>query len=698
VKPTRLLLVVALLSTALIAGYPAYQAKSDRAEVALQAAIKTEMVDGDLKAAIEQYKKIIAIRGASRQTVAKAMLRLGGCYEKLGLKEAQQIYKRLINDYSENKYEVSVARIRLASLERTLAQKNEKENGTESEGIRIKSIWKVPGTDFLGSVSPDGRFHAYIYWGEGDLAIRDLISGENKILTYDAGDSKGFAMTPRFSRNGKQIAYSWWNSGHTYDLFLIDVNNPSPRRLYRREGEHVDPIFWLSDEELIFSRYKFPTQKAEVCSLTIPNGTIHELKKFDRRKWPRLSGSPDGKYIAYDFANETDNGNFDINVLLDKGESEIPLIKHPANDRVLGWMPGRKEFLFISDRSGTWDLWAIPVDKGKPSGPVKRIYTDIGEVSPVGFAQNGDCFVGYARRITNTLIAPFNPETGEIDEKSGQTLLGSPWTVGWSPDGRFLTYGNNIRDLKTGEERKFTQNLGFSYPIRWSPDGNSVLVIGRDIGKLKTEGYKGGVYSVDMKSGQINEVLLLSDYKYNTPGDDAFPLSDVEWSSDGKSIFYLFFRDRLVKHDLATGEDKVLYSHSNFHRGVMSLSPDGKNLLLATESPEEKKSRLFTIPAEGGKEKMLCTAQEPGNFYRAWWSPDGKYVYFAERKDGTSLWRVPAEGGIPQKTWQSKSPVHFLDFHPDGKHIAIAFPESTTEVKVIKNLVQELEKIYSVHK
>jgi Tol biopolymer transport system component len=575
-----------------------------------------------------------------------------------------------------------------------LTQKNEKEKVSEPEGIRIKQIWKEPGTDFLGSVSPDGRFHAYIYWGEGDLAVRDLISGENKILTHEADEAKGFAMTPLFSRNGKQIAYSWWNPNHTYDLFLIDVNNPSPRRLYRHEGEHVDPVFWLSDKELIFSRYTFATRKGQVCSLNILDGTVHELRNI--RNWSRLSGSPDEKYIAYDFANETDNGNSDINLLLVNGESEIPLIKHPANDRVLGWMPGRKEFLFISDRSGTWDLWAVPVDNGKPSGPVKRIYTDIGEVEPVGFAQNGDCFVGFARRITNTLITPFNPETGEIDEKSGQALLGSPWTVGWSPDGRFLTYDSNIRDLKTGEERKFAETLQFTHLVRWSPDGNSVLVIGRDKNKLSTEGYKGGIYAVDMKTGIITEILLLSSYQYNTPGDDAFPLSDVQWSLDSKSIYYLFFKDRLVKHDLATGQDKILYRHSNFDRGVLKLSPDGKNLLLATKSPEEKKSRLFTIPAEGGKEKVLCTAQETDNFDGAEWSPDGKYIYFAERGDETSLWRVPAEGGIPQKTWQSKSAVRIFGLHPDGKQIALAFSESTTEVKVIKNLVQELEKLNKV--
>jgi WD40 repeat protein len=169
-----------------------------------------------------------------------------------------------------------------------------------------------------------------------------------------------------------------------------------------------------------------------------------------------------------------------------------------------------------------------------------------------------------------------------------------------------------MEDLKTGEKRRFAENLAFSHPVCWSPDGNTILVIGRDKDKIRAEGYKGGVYAVDVKTGGVTEVLRLSDYQYTTPGDDAFPLSDVQWSSDGKSMFYLFFRDRLVRHDLATGEDKILYKHSYFDRGVLKLSPDGKKLLLATRSPEEKKSRLFTIPVEGGKESELCTAQEAG--------------------------------------------------------------------------------------
>lgn len=659
-----------------------------------QKALRLETNEGKWLEAIALYQTILKQSPENRQLAAEAQFRIGLCYERLGDEQAQNAYQTVIQSYGEQKDVVAKAKARLSKL----ARPSESPEGPE--GIRVKQVWKKPYTDSLGSVSPDGRFLAFVYWGEGDVAIHDLISGEDRVLTHDANLEKetGFAMEPLFSKDGKRIAYSWWNPNHTYDLLLIDVDHPSPRRLYRQQGEHVSPAAWLSDKELIFSRFNYGTRIAHICSLNILDGTIRELKTFEIGNWPRLSCSPDEKSIVYDFANEADGGKFDINVLTMEGGREISLVKHPANDRALGWAPGRKEFLFTSDRSGTWDLWAIPVEEEKPSGPAKRIYADIGDVQPVGFAQNGDCFFGFIRRINNTLVAPFNAETGKIDEKSGQSLLGSPWTVGWSPDGRFLAYGRNIKDLKTGEERKFAETLGFSHPICWSPDGNTVLVIGREKSKVGTGKYKGGIYAVDMKTNRVTEILLLSDYQYNTPGDDAFPLSDVQWSSDGKSIFYLFFTDRLVKRNLATGEEKVLYKHSRFERSVLKRSPDGRNLLFAVRSPEDKKGHLYTMPVEGGNIKELCTPQEADNFGVAMWSPEGKFIYFTEMKDGTSLWRIPAEGGIPLKTWHSKSPAQIFGLHPDGKQIALALAESTTEIRVIKNLVQELEKLNKTSK
>lgn len=671
----------------------------ESAEEIFEKAVYYEDVQGDLQKAIELYEQILKQFPESREIAAKAQLHIGLCYEKLGLREATSAYQNVIQNYGEQKEAVAKAQERLSKLERP-GRKSE-----EPEGIRIRQIWKKPYTGSLGSVSFDGRFLAFVYWGEGDVAIHDLKSGEDRILTHKADaitGGTGFAQEPTISKNGKQIAYSWWRPHHTYDLLLIDVDNPSPSLLYRKKNEHVYPLEWRSENELIFTRYDWETKKERiVCSLNISDGTIRELMTFKPRYWSGVSCSPDEKYIAYDFPNETDKGNSDINLLAIDGGDELSLVRHPANDRILGWVPGRNEFMFLSDRKGTWDLWAVPLDDGKPSGSVERIYTDLGEVRSVGFTQNGDCFFGFSRRTFNAYIAPFNPETGELEEKSGKTLLGSNYGIGWSADGRHLAYlqlnpnaANPtqliVQDLETGEEHKLAENLRIAVPPCWSPDGNSILVVGRDVNKDITKGYKGGIYRVDAKTGQSSEVLLLSDYEYNTPGDDAFPLSDIQWSLDGKSVFYLFFRDRLVKYDLETGQDKILYEHPRFERGVLMRSPDGKTLLFGVK--HEGESHLLTVPVGGGEEKELFASQ--GGFERAMWSPDGKYVYFAKSQDGTSMWRLPAQGGTPQKVWQSENRVEIFGIHPNGKQMSFAMRERELEIRVIENLVQELKKIF----
>ena len=590
-----------------------------------------------------------------------------------------------------------------------LAQKNEKEKLSESEGIRIKQIWKEPLLDDLGTVSYDGRFRSYVDWGEGDVAIQDLITGEKKKLTNKAsvgGDSEYFAEGTAISKNGKLIASSWLKPHNTTDLVLVDVDNPAMNVIYSKEGEEVYPATWLSDKELIATRY-FPERNiVQIVSFKIPDKTQKIIKSFEKWQNLQLACSPDEKYIAYNFSNDADNGNSDINLLSAEGDKDIPLIRHPANDKVLGWVPGRKEFLFVSDRSGTWDLWAIKLDDGKPTGLPERIYADIGDVSPVGFTQDGKCYFGFVRRNFSSYIAPFNPEKGAIELGSGKSIKGSNFGLTWSPDAQHLVYWNLdnermnisrlvVRDLKTDKEWDPSNNFLTAPFFKWSPDGNSILVRGWENSKSRSEGYKGGVFTVNVKTGLTEKIFLLTDYKYNIPEDDSSPLSSIEWSQDGRGFYYLFYKDRLVKHNLETGEDMILYQNSDFTPYVLDLSPDGKNLLFGLENQDDHKSHLFTIPAEGGKEKTVCTAQESKSIGWAKYSPDGKYIYFVELPEGTktSLWRVPAEGGNPEKVWSSDNTVQIYDIHPDGNQVALSIYERASELRVIDNLIQELERL-----
>jgi len=588
-----------------------------------------------------------------------------------------------------------------------LPQYQESELAGKPEGIRIKQVWKKPYLDFLGSVSSDGRLLSYIDWGQGDVAVHNLVTGEDRVLIHEANleaSPESFAQSPKISKDGSQIAYFWWNPYHTFDLRLTDVNNPSSQLIYKEEGVEVYPADWLSDQELITYRQNRNTDKTSISLFNVSDGTYLDLKKFEGRTWAQIATSPDEKYVAYDFKNRISDGNYDINLLPVDGSGEISLISHPANDKVLGWDPKNNVFLFISDRSGDWDLWALPVNEGNPGGPAKRLYTGIGEVEPMGFTENGDCYSGFSKRYFNTSVAPFNSLTGEIQEDSGVSLEGSNFWLTWSPDGQSLAYIKEdrdadtpwqltIKDLKTGEERRLGKNLHAEVPT-WSPDGNSILFKGRIVNKSRTKGYMGDIYLVNVETGQTEEILTLSDYEINLPEDDSPPLSALSWSPDGKSIFMLFYKDRLIKHDLRTGKDEIIFEHSNFEPYILQFSPDGNTLLFGTQNNGEK-SRLFTMPAKGGEVVELCSAQEAEDFVSASWSPDGKYIYFSERPEETNLWRIPAKGGKPQKVWHSENRTSVYRIHPDGNQIGISQRVRTTEVRVIENLSSEITRVFN---
>ena len=118
-RSARVVFTAAVMCLALSAAHSAQQTRDNRAEVALQAAIKIETIDGDLKAAIEAYRKVAATYEGDRPVAARALVRMGQCYEKLGeaqAKEARAVYGRVVRDFADQADVVAPARVRLAAL------------------------------------------------------------------------------------------------------------------------------------------------------------------------------------------------------------------------------------------------------------------------------------------------------------------------------------------------------------------------------------------------------------------------------------------------------------------------------------------------------------------------------------------------------------------------------------------------------
>ena len=547
----------------------------------------------------------------------------------------------------------------------------------------VRQVWTGPGVNIYGAVSPDGRYLSFADQQTGDLVIRQVATGTMRRLTHEGslGKSKNpqYVIVSIWAPDGKQVAYQWNNESGPNDLRIIGLNDVEPRILYQdKDVWWVQPYNWSSDGQQILTRLRAREDKTEQIALISPqDGSVRLLKTLPYRQMWYMSLSPDGRYIAYDLPEDVPD--HDIFLLPTDGSEEIPLVEHPAHDYVLGWTPDGKYVLFVSDRTGTLDAWAIEVGDGKPQGDPRLIKVDVGSISPLGFGREGAFYYGYARMITSDVyVAKVDLETGEVlvpPTKAVRRFEGSNGAPDYSPDGQYLAYVSSrghlgrsptilcIRSLDTGEEREWPSRLSRIDSPRWSPDGRFVLVWGRDLEN------RAGMYRIDVQRGDVTPVIVdLYGQVTILPGS---------WFPDGESICYTRGdrKSRLCQilvRDLETDTEKELFRAPSWAErfGVVSVSPDGQWLCLI-----DSKGFLKLVPAAGGEPRDLHMWEQEGQIHTPMWSPDGKHILFVREWPGqadtkTQLWRIRAEGGEPQKLGLEMFLFHSLSVHPDGQRIA----------------------------
>ena len=103
---------------------------------------------------------------------------------------------------------------------------------------------KVAELDAMGDISPDGRQLTFVDWSTGDLAIRDLDTGEDRRLTNKGSwlESSEFAEYSIISPDGASVAYAWRRDDGTYELRLVGIDVSGDRPLARGSAlEYILP-------------------------------------------------------------------------------------------------------------------------------------------------------------------------------------------------------------------------------------------------------------------------------------------------------------------------------------------------------------------------------------------------------------------------------------------------------------------------
>jgi Tol biopolymer transport system component len=681
--------LTAVVVLAIVLGSTASSAQDS--ERLFKAAMNTELVDGDLRAAIEQYRTLT--ERPDRALAAKALVRMAECYQKLGNAEAQQIYGRLVREFADQP-EAALARARLS-----IASEG-------SVGITLKAIPRsnvVPGT-----VSPDGRYLTFASWSDGNLYLRDLRTGIDRQLTEVTGFNVGLSA---ISTDATLVAYQSYEGGcdgkgHGAALCLVSVAGnklPVPKALVASdEILEIAPMAWSPDGRMIAVSLRRQDRTAQIGIVAVPDGEIRVLQSVDWRGPTRIFFSPDGRDLVFDLPVSDTRDDRSIAMLAVNGSRSLTVVEHPSQNIAMGWTPDASELLFASDRSGTMGLWAQPFAGLRPTGTPRFIRGDLGGAWSLGVTKDGALYFGVRKHDRDISVTSVDLETGKQLRTPARPIrryVGTNIYADWSRDGKYLAYvsqrgfnptNNNgriigIRDMTTGEERELHPALLYFGSFTWSPDDLTLLTAGTDI-----KG-RSGVFTIDARTAEVSLVV--------TATIAAFP----QWSSDGKRVYYRRRTQQspeqggIIERDLASGAERTVVERTAGNGGfaVFSVSPDGRSLAVPIgDIRNDAGMAIVQIRIDNGESRDLVRAGESERlppFIAPQWTPDGQAVLVRKRSPN-ELWLVPVTGAAPRRLdvdvrdW-SFGAIGQFKLHPDGHRLAFLSGSLSNEVMVLENFL-----------
>ena len=503
------------------------------------------------------------------------------------------------------------------------------------------------------SALPDERTVVKNDWKMGELVLYDLESGATRRLTHhnlSPWDSGG-AFGPSVSPDGRFVAYNWegYKPSYSVEVRLVDLAGGTPRVLFR-DVDWVEVRSWSPDGRSFVAVNEPKEGGAQILLIPIDRGQPRVVRTLS--DWPGkvIDFSPDGRSLIYDRAVETDDGNRDIYLLELETDREYPIIQSPADDQLLGWMPGSSNILFSSDRTGTTGVWNQRLENGRAEGAPVLVKPDFWRGVPIGFTKDGTFYYSVQSSGPNVWTATVDLVTGAVG--AAELLrLSEPITrqaaLGWSSDGRALGVlsdggGLTVRSLASGESRTYPLPRPRYYPgapMRWSADGTAIFWRARVAYDAKLSLATWGLLRFDLSTGQT--------VVFDVPVKERETFDWFELLPDGNSALV---RRRLPTEATADSQNvarlSVLDLKTRAERNVFevrgsglpfAVSPDGSlvavaPLAVADRGPGEVlrgSSELYVIPLNGAPEPRKI-ATGPARFRRfvdLLWEPSGKAIF-----------------------------------------------------------------------
>jgi len=485
--------------------------------------------------------------------------------------------------------------------------------------------------------SPDGKQVAFSW--QGDLWVAPMEGGLARRLTVHPG----YDFAPIWSPDGTKIAFTSDRYGND-DVFVLHLDSGTVQRLTYFSGRDR-ALGWLPDGSgVVFESRRdwepYGVQWVAYVAL-LKGGTPHRL--WDVAGTP-VAIAPDGKRVAFvrrDSAwwrkgyKGSAQGDLWLGVLGTKQFTRLTQTDTP--DSWPMWSADGRTLYFVSERDGTFNLYAMEVDSRR----VRQLtrFKDDGvrfpQISAQGtvitFEQGMEVWRLDLKSGAQRPIALFAPaQDARLNPEVVRTFSGNVSEFEIAPEGKevaFVVRGEIFatRFPEGGTTQNLTNTVVQETGLSWSKDGKRLYFAREVDGQFDLF----CVSSEDENEPRLRRTTRLKTERLTqTPESETSP----KVSPDGKWLAFQRGNGNLVVRHLETGEERTLVESWNL--GAFVWSPDSKWLAFDMND-ENYNSDIYIVSVEGGA--PVNVSRHPRNDYAPSWSGDGRVLVFLSERETDTL-------------------------------------------------------------
>lgn len=498
------------------------------------------------------------------------------------------------------------------------------------------------------AISPDGSQIAFAY--KGRLYVIS-VGGGNSARPLTSSDS--YASNPVWSPDSKTLAYASDRYGN-FDVFTVSASGGVPTRVTTNSATEIPYAFSPDGRRIYFGA----TISDPAESALFPKASMGELYAVDAQggRYDRVLATPAqsicfapaGGSFLYEDRKGGENEwrkHHTSSIARDVWSYDIASGRHTrlttweGEDRSPRYAPDGRTVYFLSERSGTFNVWSMPVDDPSQARQVTSFKTH-----PVRFlsvSRDGVLCFGYNGEIytMNGNSAPRKLDVEILPDESPRKYARLPVREGSqavvSSDGKqiaFVARGEIfVASADYNTTRRITTTAQSEAAPTFAPDGRTLAYASERDGRWNI--YTARIVRDDdpdfPHATLIDEQPLFADAKV----DRTCP----QYSPDGKELAYVEDRSRLMVMTLSTGKVRPVtdgrQAYSTDGDMDYAWSPDGKWFALAyTGNRHDPYSDIGLVAAQGGPIRNITNT---GYFDRhPVWVAQGNAILFSSDRYG----------------------------------------------------------------